>query len=327
MVKFKKRRILASLGIISCLLFGRIKLDSANSDIASFKKQIIKERVLILKGGDQSKFGPGPRAKADARRNAQSEKSGSGSNIIPGANGFVPQSPYCHYHKSEPSLSCKSANLSSSPFPGSGSNPPPSTSNSDFSKYKGGPSPFENKFDYNNKNHTRENVDFSNERRMNNSYDGHAKDCFGITENRNKQTVENFIQNLRDYIESIETERINGSYRYEIPTYHFKKPDEDLVVTVNATNNEFISVRNATDFQLEKLERDGNLGYDSRNLIEQQKNHYNKYPDVKVVTTVDFEWTTENRQHLSTLVQAGIEFGARKYNIDPQNVHFRGDES
>ena len=65
-------------------------------------------------------------------------------------------------------------------------------------------------------------------------------------------------------IESPETERINGSYRYETPAYHYKKPDEDLIVTVNATTNKYISVRNATDFQLEKLEIDGNLGYDSR---------------------------------------------------------------
>lgn len=53
-------------------------------------------------------------------------------------------------------------------------------------------------------------------------------------------------------------------YIYQTPAYHYKKPDEDLIVTVNATNNEYISVRNATDFQLEKLEIDGNLGYDSR---------------------------------------------------------------
>ena len=71
-------------------------------------------------------------------------------------------------------------------------------------------------------------------------------------------------KNIRYYLESAETERINGSYSYETPAYHYKKPDEDLIVTVNATNNEYISVRNATDFQLEKLEIDGNLGYDSR---------------------------------------------------------------
>ena len=63
-----------------------------------------------------------------------------------------------------------------------------------------------------------------------------------------------------------------------------------------------------------------------RNVIKQQENHYKQYPDVKVVTTVDFEWTTENRQHLSTLVQAGIESAAKECGIDPQNVHFRGDE-
>ena len=61
-----------------------------------------------------------------------------------------------------------------------------------------------------------------------------------------------------------ETERINGSYRYELPTYHSKKPDEDLVVTVNAITNKYISVRNETDFQLQKLAIDGNLDYDSR---------------------------------------------------------------
>ena len=48
------------------------------------------ERIVKLSGGDQSKFGPGARAKAAARRNAQS----SGSFLIPGANGFVPQRTY-----------------------------------------------------------------------------------------------------------------------------------------------------------------------------------------------------------------------------------------
>lgn len=43
------------------------------------------ERVVKLSGGDQSKFGPGARAKVDARRNAK----GSGSFMLPGADGFV----------------------------------------------------------------------------------------------------------------------------------------------------------------------------------------------------------------------------------------------
>ena len=47
--------------------------------------------------------------------------------------------------------------------------------------------PFIDKFDYDNPNHTRENTDFSNKRRMNHSYDGHAETSFGIQENRNKE--------------------------------------------------------------------------------------------------------------------------------------------
>lgn len=53
------------------------------------------ERVLKMSGGDQSKFGPGARAKGDARRNAK----GSGSFLIPGANGFVPSQSYRPYQK------------------------------------------------------------------------------------------------------------------------------------------------------------------------------------------------------------------------------------
>jgi len=54
------------------------------------------ERIVNLSGGDQSKFGPGPRAKAAARRNAQS----SGSFLIPGADGgFVSSRNYRPYQK------------------------------------------------------------------------------------------------------------------------------------------------------------------------------------------------------------------------------------
>jgi hypothetical protein len=60
---------------------------------------------------------------------------------------------------------------------------------------------------------------------MSHSYDGHAEKCFGIQENRNKENLQKFEKNIRDYIESPETERINGSYRYETPAYHYKKPD------------------------------------------------------------------------------------------------------
>ena len=58
------------------------------------------ERPLKISGGDQSKFGPGARAKADARRNSK----GSGSFLIPGADGFVPSRNYRPYQKP---LSCR----------------------------------------------------------------------------------------------------------------------------------------------------------------------------------------------------------------------------
>lgn len=222
--------------------------------------------ALGIRSGAIGKSGPGPRAKADARRNAKAGKYSSVSTIIPGADALVPQNTYCRYHQNAP-LSCKTrVKLADGPFQGDGDNnqPPPENGNFDESQYKGGSSPFIDKFDYDNSNHTRENTDFSNKRRMSHSYDGHAEKCFGIQENRNKENLQKFEKDIQDYIESPETERINGSYRYETPAYHYKKSDEDLIVTVNATNNEYISVRNATDFQLEKLEIDGNLGYDSR---------------------------------------------------------------
>lgn len=62
-----------------------------------------------------------------------------------------------------------------------------------------------------------------------------------------------------------------------------------------------------------------------RNLIKQQKNHYNRYPEVKVKTVVDFEWT-EDRSDLSSFVQSGVEFAGREWNIDPENVFFQNDK-
>ena len=74
------------------------------------------ERIVKLSGGDQSKFGPGARAKAAARRNAQS----SGSFLIPGANGFVPQRTYYRYHETAPLSYKPRVKVSDSPFQGDG---------------------------------------------------------------------------------------------------------------------------------------------------------------------------------------------------------------
>ena len=54
------------------------------------------ERIFNPSGGDQSKFGPGARAKADARRNFGK---GSGSFMIPGAYGFGSSGNYRSYQK------------------------------------------------------------------------------------------------------------------------------------------------------------------------------------------------------------------------------------
>ena len=131
--------------------------------------------ALRIRSGDVSKSNADARAKADARRNAKAGKWSSGSIIIPGTEVLLPQNTYCRYHQNAPS-SCR-VKITPDPFPGGGNNhqPPYEGSNFDESQYKGGSSPFIDKFDYNNLNHSRENVDFSNKKRMSHSYDGHAK--------------------------------------------------------------------------------------------------------------------------------------------------------
>ena len=69
-----------------------------NSDSPSSTKIALK-----ISGRDQSKAGPGARAKANARKHFKAK--GSGSTIISGANGFVPQNSYCRYYENAP-LSC-----------------------------------------------------------------------------------------------------------------------------------------------------------------------------------------------------------------------------
>ena len=64
-----------------------------------------------------------------------------------------------------------------------------------------------------------------------------------------------------------------GEVHSQTLAYHYKKPDEDFIVLLMRRITPiyiyiyiyiYIGVRNATDFQLEKLEINGNLGYDSR---------------------------------------------------------------
>ena len=107
-----------------------------------------------IRCGDFRKAGPGARAKAADRKNAKAGKFRSGSSIIPGADALVPPNQYFRHHQDAP-LSCKPrVKFKDGPFQGGGygNQPPPKF---DKSNYQGGPSPFVDKFDYSNSNHTR----------------------------------------------------------------------------------------------------------------------------------------------------------------------------
>ena len=171
--------------------------------------------ALEIRSGDLGKgSSPGSRAKADARRNAQAGKISSGSTIIPGADGFVPQTTYCRYHENAP-LSCKpTVKGTDGPFQDNGGDnqPPPESSQFDASKYKGGPSAFE-EYEYRDTAVVAQNIGFTQPKRLNKSYDKHAEDCFGIVENRNKENLEIFKSDITNLAQSAD-EVYKGSYRY-----------------------------------------------------------------------------------------------------------------
>jgi hypothetical protein len=222
--------------------------------------------ALIIRSGNFGKNGPGARAKSDARRNAKAGKFSSGSTIIPDANGFVPHQTYCRYHENAP-LSCKpNVKVSDGTFQGDGDNnqPPPEDGKFDASQYKGGPSPFK-KYEYEDPAVVAQNIGFTQSRHLNKSYDKHAKDCFGIMGNRNKENLEIFKGDIQNLAQSVD-EVYKGSYRYEDPAYIFlKEIDEKMTaVIVNATDGEYITSINPTSGQIEDLESNGNIGLDTR---------------------------------------------------------------
>ena len=222
--------------------------------------------ALVIRSGDLGKSGPGPRAKSDARRNAKAGKYSSGSTIITGADALVPQNTYCRYHQNAP-LSCKpKVKLADSPFQGDGDNNqlPPENGNFDTSKYKGGPSPFE-EYEYQDPAVVAKNIGFNQPNRLNKSYDKHAEDCFGIVENRNKENLESFKGDIKHLAQSAD-EVFKGSYRYEDPAYIFlKEIDEKMTaVIVNATDGEYITSINPSNSQINNLQSSGNIGLDTR---------------------------------------------------------------
>lgn len=206
-----------------------------------------------MRGGADWKFNPGNKARGAAARNA-GKSSSTSSSIF--ADAFTPPNTYRHqqrYSLKAPVKAERGAGGGHGNNNGGGSGK--------FSDFHGGPSPYKDSFDYDNPNHTRDNIKFP-DRRVDHSYDRHAEKCYGMKANRNKLNKQGFVKKNVEHIQCPKTEKINGSYRYEDPAYHYVQ--DDLVVTVNATTNEFISVRNATKSQLEQLKTDGNLGLDTR---------------------------------------------------------------
>ena len=99
--------------LIYSLVLGVVKIGSSDSETAHYDNRTVVERVLDLSfsGGDQSKFGPGARAKFDAKANGGVQRTGqtasSGSSIF--AESFTPQHHYCNYHSDGNKLSCRRA--------------------------------------------------------------------------------------------------------------------------------------------------------------------------------------------------------------------------
>lgn len=216
--------------------------------------------TLETRGGEW-KFGPGSKARGAARGNGRKARN---SSIF--ANAFVPQQTYYQYYKSDPPLSYKQmAKLSDSPFQGNSDNhqPPSEDGKFDASQYRSGPSSFK-KHEYEDPAVVAQNIGFNQPKRLNKSYDKHAKDCFNIMENRNKENLENFKGDIQNLAQS--TDKVyKGSYRYQDPAYIFlKEIDEKMTaVIVNVTDGEYVTSINPTDTQIEDLESNGNIGLDT----------------------------------------------------------------
>lgn len=243
------------------------RIKTGSGTVIEIKTSIHSSKALGTCGGDlgKSKSGPGAKAKSDARRNFKAKS--SGSIIIRGVNGFVPQNAYCQYHKSNPPVSCKPrVKVPNSPFPSDGGNnpSPPENDQFDSSSYKGGPSPFES-YEYKNPEVVAQNIGFTQPKRLNKSYDKHAKNCFGIMTNRNKENLEIFKSDIQNLAQSCD-EVYKGSYRYKDPAYTFLKEIDGKMtaVIVNATDGEYITSINPTNGQIENLESTGNIGLDTR---------------------------------------------------------------
>lgn len=226
--------------------------------------------ALEIRSGDlNSKSGPGAKAKADAARNVKAGRYSSNYNNI-FAEAFTNSKVYQRYHPAGVSYKTP-AKVSRTEFENENPGPDDSTNgNDDYpfadeSRFYGGPKPFE-KYQYQDPEKVSKKIGFSESSRLNKSFDKHAKDCFQITANRNKKSLEIFKKRVLELAESADKVH-KGSYRFKDPAYIFLKNNKENVLTavvVNATNNEFITVVNPTPNQKTNLRLYDNIGLDQR---------------------------------------------------------------
>ena len=114
-----KRKVIVSTVLIYSLVLGGVKIRSSDSETAHSDNRTVVERVLDLSGGDQSKFGPGARAKFDAKANGGVRRMGqtasSSSSIF--TESYTSQHYYCNYHSDGSKLSCHRAHQNNNNCP------------------------------------------------------------------------------------------------------------------------------------------------------------------------------------------------------------------
>jgi hypothetical protein len=117
-VNHKTKRVILVIAIASRVYFSSVEgidLPMSPTPVVrvepSYQTPEALKSALEIRCGDLGKSGPGPRAKADAARNAR--KTGGRSGFT---HGFTPQRQYCSYHNNNP-LSCRNhAKLKNNPF-------------------------------------------------------------------------------------------------------------------------------------------------------------------------------------------------------------------
>ena len=136
------------------------KIKSQNSNL--YSESIVSKTLQIRGGADYWKFGPGSKARGAAVQNH-----GKSSGLF--VDAFTPPNPYGYQHRYPARVPIKAEPNPFQPGNVGGNNNNYGGNGGNFSDFKGGPSPYKDKFNYDNPNHTRENVQFV-DRRVDHTY-------------------------------------------------------------------------------------------------------------------------------------------------------------